>query len=290
MENTTQTLHSNYTAEDGNTKASSADSKRYRNWFFTLNNYTTEDIVCTENTLISIKSNYVFQEETGKSGTPHLQGSIFLKNGKTFEAMKNLLPNKIHLEIIRNKKSAGAYCCKEETRTGNIYTNIKKHKPITDPLKDKPLYRWEKDILELINNNPDPRKIYWYYEPKGNTGKTSFCKHLCINRKDAIYLDGKSADMKYAIAMAIEEGNIPTLILMDLTRSREEYISYEALESIKNGIFFNGKYKGKMVLFDNPHVIVFANFPPEEFKLSQDRWVIRNISLESVGECEQSSQ
>jgi len=49
------------------------------------------------------------------------------------------------------------------------------------------------------------------------------------------------------------------------------------MEEIKNGIFFSNKYKGKMCLFNVPHMICFANFGPEKEKLSNDRWVIKPL-------------
>ena len=69
---------SNGSTRVGNTKRPSPA----KHWCFTLNNYTTEDI---ENILGSIgsdgstfgsKPKYIFQEEEGEEGTPHLQGYI----------------------------------------------------------------------------------------------------------------------------------------------------------------------------------------------------------------------
>lgn len=275
MEDTSCTVSTQ--SEDGNTNSSSDDGKRYRNWFFTWNNYDTADILYTENTILSMKGQYVFQEETGKEGTKHLQGTILLKNGKTFTAMKSLFM-KCHLEVIRNKKSSVNYCCKDDTRTGKVYTNIKSKVPIKDYLDGVELYGWQKELTEILNGEVDTRKIYWYWEQIGNVGKTQFCRHLCIKNKDYLYLTGKASDMKYTIATAIENGNLPVCILMDFTRSQEEYISYQGIEEIKNGIFYSSKYKGNMVIFNIPHVIVFSNFRPEMFRLSIDRWDIREIA------------
>ncbi len=58
----------------------------------------------------------------------------------------------------------------------------------------------------------------------------------------------------------------------------EDYVSYQALEEIKDGIFFSGKYEGGMKIFNSPHVICFANFSPAEHKLSGDRWVVEEVS------------
>ncbi|KAK3720251.1 hypothetical protein RRG08_007873 [Elysia crispata] len=56
----------------------------------------------------------------------------------------------------------------------------------------------------------------------------------------------------------------------------------EAFESIKNGILCSSKYDSKVKVFSVQHVIVFANFAPDEAKLSQDRKDIRRIALEDL--------
>lgn len=92
---------------------------RSRNWFLTINNYTQEDI----NIIISINCNYVFQEEQGESGTKHIQGVLMFKNARTFTSIKKILP-RAHIEICKDVKSSIRYCCKSETRIGDIYANI----------------------------------------------------------------------------------------------------------------------------------------------------------------------
>lgn len=52
----------------GNTKQSPA----CKNWFFTWNNYTKEDITILIAYLDPIALKYKFQEETGEQGTKHL--------------------------------------------------------------------------------------------------------------------------------------------------------------------------------------------------------------------------
>lgn len=58
----------------------------------------------------------------------------------------------------------------------------------------------------------------------------------------------------------------------------ENYVSYEAIESVKDGIFFSGKYESGMTIFNQPHIICFANFAPDIGKMSSDRWKIFELS------------
>lgn len=93
---------------------------RSRNWCFTLNNYEDEDIKFFQEIP---KAKFTFQEETGKNGTPHLQGLLIFKDAKTFERVKKLHP-KCHWEVCRNIKASQLYCSKEESKTGKTYSNM----------------------------------------------------------------------------------------------------------------------------------------------------------------------
>ena len=42
---------------------------------------------------------------------------------------------------------------------------------------------------------------------------------------------------------------------------------------IKDGVFYNGRYKKEELIFKSPHVIVFANYRPDLTKLTADRWI-----------------
>lgn len=92
---------------------------------------------------------------------------------------------------------------------------------------------------------------------------------------NAIYVNGKGTDIKAAICEMKEP---PDIVIFGYPRSTEDYISYGALEEIKDGIFFSGKYESRMKIFNPPHVYVFANFRPNEDEMSKDRWIIKNIS------------
>lgn len=98
----------------GNTNKS-----RTRNWAFTLNNFMQSEI----NNIQRIDCRYLFQEETGENGTPHLQGTLMFREAKTMSSVKKLLP-RAHLEPCRDVKASCIYSCKEESRTGEIYSNF----------------------------------------------------------------------------------------------------------------------------------------------------------------------
>lgn len=271
--------------EDGNTKHPPSDlksKKRSRNWCFTWNNYKDDFDSKFSRFFIGKKcTRYLYQEEVGKNGTPHIQGNVEFKNQVYFNGLTKLDPS-IHWEITRNPKAAWEYCKKDDTRTGKIYSyGISPPDIIEDPLEGLTLYEWQKDILELIDTKPDRRTIHWYWEEKGCTGKSSLAFHICLKRKDAIAVSGGLKDVAFAVT---SQEIKPKIIIWDIPRCDEEYVSYTCIEKMKGGHFFSGKYESKSTLMNPPHIICFANFKPKEEKMSQDRWRIVKIDNEKETE------
>lgn len=136
---------------------------------------------------------------------------------------------------------------------------------------------WQENILrQIILEEPDSRKIHWYVDTVGGTGKTYLAKYLVVRDKAIRFENGKSADIKHAY-------NGEKVVIFDYSRSSEHKINYQVLEDIKNGIMFSPKYGSQMKIFDIPFVYVMANFPPDKSTLSQDRWDIHNIVSTSNG-------
>lgn len=261
--------------ELGNTN-NSAQSKKTRTnqlkkWFFTYNNYNLETLETNILPKIEeISEKYAIQEETGENGTPHLQGCILLKKSMRWEEFK--LPKEIHWEKCKDWDDSVRYCTKKETRTGKQWT-----KGIPKPLKViENLFDWQKDILDTVNQEPDDRSIFWYYDKEGNKGKTQLAKYIC-SKKKALFVSGKASDIKCAVAKWLEEMGELEVCIFGFPRSLEHFVSYEAIESIKDGIFFSGKYESGMCMFNSPHVLVFSNFAPDKTALSKDRWKIKEI-------------
>ncbi len=106
----------------------------YRNWCFTLNNYTTveyqqlehmicqrecENDVCRDLAEHRLPCTYtVFQKEAGLQGTAHIQGYLELSRTSRVPGLKNFPPLfRAHLERRRGtQQQAIDYCKKDETR------------------------------------------------------------------------------------------------------------------------------------------------------------------------------
>lgn len=262
--------------EEGEPRPPTGLDSRGRHWFLTWNNYQD-----CPSWLIDLKNlgadKYMFQEEKGEEGTPHIQGVFSFKNQKKWSELRGKVP--AYWKKCRNINAAKTYCSKVVTRNGKTYCKGYRKQP-RDPLAGvAELYPYQKEILEMIKREPDDRKIYWYYDRKGNVGKTTLVKHLCIKHK-ALVLGGANRDALYGIAQTLEKKELE-IILFDIPRTNQNKLSYQALENAKNGIFFSPKYESGMCVYDPPHVVVFANALPDFDKLSEDRWIVKEIDSNS---------
>ena len=255
--------------KSGNTKQISPS----KHWVFTLNNYTKEDINSFSSNS-SIKR-YIFQEETGENGTPHLQGYLEFSTKKRPKSV--FKTDKIHWEKCKSVKASIEYCCKEDTRTGEIYTkNIIVIEPIKC-LKRSQLYEWQEEVVSLIEKPVNDRIIHWFWENVGNVGKSALVRYLVL-KHNAILISGKGADIKYQIKTFYDKhGTGPKIVIYDIPRTAENYVNYTALEEVKNGVFASNKYESSMVVINPPHFLCFANFEPNLYAVSLDRWNVREL-------------
>lgn len=114
---------------------------------------------------------------------------------------------------------------------------------------------------------PHPRKIHWYWDQAGATGKTTFSKYLVRNHGAAYFTTGKFSDLAHAY-------NYEPIVVFDFARTTAERTPYAILEQLKNGMLFSPKYGSITKQFEIPHIVCFANFPPVKSSLSLDRWHI----------------
>lgn len=268
------------TVDTGETQA--LGNTRSRAWCFTWNNYTSEDLVWLLAYCVDHK--YVIGKEVGTENTPHLQGYIYFANARSFNSMRELLKNN-HVEMARDKTAAMKYCTKE----GDFFTNIKKlqdanyfkclHLRKYDGVVWRP---WQQQIIDIMETEPNSRTINWFWESNGNTGKSFLAKYLYL-KYGAIIADGKKDNVFNQVKIYLEghpRMDIK-LVILDIPRYNLGYENYGVLEKLKDGLIYSGKYEGGVCVFNAPHVVVFANQPPDETRFSEDRWNIVCIDQDS---------
>lgn len=266
-------------ATQGNTTACNTIKAvvRARHWCFTLNNHTEAEITHLTQEL----GVYLFQEEIGKEGTPHLQGVCSFDNARVLAGMKKV-NERAHWEPCKDLAASIKYCSKAETRTGRLWESGMRPDTLIDPMAGLELRDWQRRLMEIIAGPVHPRKIHVFLDPDGNSGKTSMAKHICINRpKETLYVIGKAADIKYGVTQFVaNKSNRLKTVLIDCPRSISDYLSYGGIEEVKNGIFYNTKYESGMVIYNTPHVILFTNVEPKYEELSADRWDVIRVRVD----------
>ncbi len=261
----------------GNTKSKRRQSSQLYQWFFTLNNFSEIDVLHLKMRFNKMCKWWIFEEETGKEGTPHLQGNISLKVKLRLTSITKW-DKRIHWEPTRNVEAAIEYCQKET----KIYTNLDLE---GFDEYDKIEWRgWQKKVIEEISVPcTDDRKINWIYDNKGNIGKSYLTKYL-MKVENALVVEGRKTDIFHQIAKRKEDGIAIPLVIIDVPRSSFNNISYSAIECIKNGFISSGKYEGGQYTFKSPHIYVFANTEPDRSKFSEDRWNIICLPSENARE------
>ena len=274
---------------EGNTKTSPKKQiSPAKNWCFTLHNYTFSNINFILDYVDSSNLTYIFSEEMGKSGkTPHLQGYIqYEKKVRPKNIWAEMpLNDTIHWEKAKGSLQDNIKYIKKEG--GKIYhsKDIKIPKPLIKISYDM-LREEQRRIADLFIEDEDPlfgRKVYWFWEKKGNWGKSILCKYM-IDCMGAFVVQGKNNDILCGITAYIEKfEECPRIVIFDIPRVNDNHVSYQAIESLKNGFFFSGKYESAMVRFNSPHIIIFSNEEPEDYNLSKDRWIIEELTNHKGG-------
>lgn len=255
------------------------EKMKKRSFIFTINNpkLDSEEIIQLMKNESAI--GLVFQQEVGTNGTPHYQGFVRFKNARLYGPLCTLLDGWVR--PCKNDIAARRYCSKKETRiSGPWGFGCPEAQEEIMVISEEKFKDWQKELVEILRGPIHDREIVWRWSLEGNVGKSSLAKWLVVKMK-AFVFSGKAGDIKSAIADMVEAGKrVPDILIWDIPRTQEQFVSYQALEEVKNGLFFSGKFHGSMPIFNPRHVVVFANFPPEETKMSKDRWSnIKNIDM-----------
>lgn len=273
--------------------ASTAPAKYFA---FCLNNYNENDWNLFKGLDCSNVPILVFQEELAPTtGTPHIQGAVmFLKKVrplKMFQRMgfSNEISWKKRKTLVVNGKMTKqwaatddeffGYCCRESKRApnGRVYTRGYSPTYMKWVQEIPELYTWEEKIINILNSPSDARTIHWFWEPQGAVGKTTFLKYIYTHFDNVVISGGKLDDMKNCIASYVKINKIyPKVVIINY--ERHESIDYCGIKCTKDMFFYSGKYEGAEICGPCPIVIIMANTPPNESRLSEGVFSITKIS------------
>lgn len=158
--------------------------------------------------------------------------------------------------------------------------SMKQHNSLREDFESSVLRPWQQALLDVVTEEPNPRRIHWIWEGTGNAGKSWMANYLGALHGATILTAGKKVDMAFIYAQK------PTpIVIFDLSRTQEatderkHYLDgiYSLAEDLKNGRVVSTKYESKTVFFKPPHVIFLANFEPDYTKWSQDRYLVTRL-------------
>lgn len=206
---------------------------------------------------------------TGKGGAAERTDISFAAEAALTMSIEDLMEDETHQAVV----------ARHMQYFRQLYDNRARAKGMKD-VKAKyataVLKPWQQSLLDVCDGDVSDRKVYWFNDVAGNTGKSWMVGYLMAHRGAVCFTNGKLADI--ACAYAYEP-----IVIFDLSRTQADKIDhvYMAIENFKNGRIFSPKYNSHTKLLAPPHVIVFANFVDDEEtrknKLSEDRWVIMNM-------------
>ena len=224
------------------------------------------------------------QEELADGGYHHIQGYLaFTKKTRPIEVFRTRIT---HWEVARNPKASIAYTRKVESKVPNgISYDFGLPRRLVSILPAQ-LNTDQRKIFDELGTPapPNSRTVKWYWEAKGNWGKTFLTKCIVDNLK-AVVLSGSAKDALYGVASFVEKrGEGPDVVVFDIPRCTADFVSFQAIEKVKDGLFFSPKYESCQVRYNTPHVICFSNGPPDTTKLSEDRWDIVHLREKEVSD------
>lgn len=203
---------------------------------------------------------WIIAKEIGNDGYKHWQ--IRFRWRGTFEGLKQLFP-KAHIEEnaqddYKYEKKDGEYLTSEDG-IGQLQTRYGR-------LRDN-----QRIILDNVSNQGD-REIDVIIDPYGNTGKTWLARYL-YQRGRGFYVPPTITDARTLIQYVANGYDKEEIVVIDIARSTKwTNALYVAVETIKDGLVYDARYKTTVRDIHGVKVLVTCNVCPKLDKLSRDRW------------------
>lgn len=243
---------------------------RTTKWVFTLNNYTDEDEERVKQ--LAERCKYiVVGREVGPEGTPHLQGSVWLKNAAFHSQMKKLLPRAWIEVMSHDAKGTGDYCAKD----GDCVVNIPRPAKTQGRRTDIELVR------ELVAEKAPLHEIWgqvgWqaFQYAKAGMAVMPFVPEW-LDDKEVLWIHGEAGvgKSRYAVDLAGTDRYMKkrgkwwdgymgqgTVIFDDF---RPDWCMFDELLSWLDKYTFQGEIKGSQVNVTAGRVVVTTPHSPED--------------------------
>jgi hypothetical protein len=120
-------------------------------------------------------------------------------------------------------------------------------------------------------------------DPTGNNGKTHFTNYV-DGKKLAVTVPSlpEYKDIVQALCDKLEgrKNRDPRLIILDMPRAKDKRKvagMMAAMETIKNGLAIETRYKYREWKFKKPQLWIFSNSDVDRSLMSEDRWKVWKI-------------
>ena len=161
---------------------------------------------------------------------------------------------------------------------------FKRHQPRMD-ITSVDLRLWQKDLMDILKEEFDGRKVFWINGNRGDEGKSWMQCYIesYYGRVRVARLELRNTTSNTLHALSKQPLQTMDIFLFNDTRSSMHPINYSVLELLKDGSAVSVKYNSHIVNFKVPNiVIVFSNHMPNTSKLSEDRWRIYSINKQGL--------
>lgn len=282
---------------------------RAKNWCFTKNNYTPEDLDRLSIPLEGVEY-LVFGKETGASGTPHLQGTVCFQSRKRLQQVITII-GQSHCSVTRFISQSIDYCKKDgdfielgtppqgsgersdlEEFKASVKEGVTSLKELRE-LHSGVCASYPRFVRDYITDNRPEHKVDAHPLRDWQSTLNQRLIHE-VNQRDIIFIvdkagnQGKSWFARYYCdlhenAMIVVPGKKADMayviredcrvFFFDCPRSKQgDFIQYDFLEELKNGFIFSPKYESAIKKLATPHIVVLMNEYPDLTKLSADRY------------------
>lgn len=272
-------------------------------WDITLSGEATDDFNLVRSDLCSIAKKWVFQEEESANGYVHWQIRLCLTKKVRQSRLVSLLKetqvlegahvsptsNTVHTTEATKGRKAFEYVMKLDTRKSGPWSDKDPEPKFIQNsiLAIKDLFPWQESV-KAISEKIDLRTINCVVDTTGNNGKSTIVKWMVAYDKAVrlpVTRDYKDINQ---MALCIAESRTrkdPSLKtwMVDMPRGLEKKEMrgfYAAMETLKDGVLYDMRYKYREYIINEPNIWVFTNKTPDLGYMSLDRWRIWEISPE----------
>lgn len=204
---------------------------------------------------------WIVAKETGTFGYKHWQ--IRMSNNLNFDQMKEAFP-KAHIEEASDDYNY-------ERKDGNYISSSDTREILA--CRNATLRPNQKRILEAVNTSGD-RQIVCVHDAKGSSGKSFLARYLFETGR-GFYVPPTITTPQGIVQHVCSGYRSEPIVIVDIPRStRWNNNLYVALETIKDGLIYDARYRCTTRDIWGVKVLVFCNTKPNVSKLSEDRWVI----------------